>query len=164
MFPLDLKPLDLRLGIISCLPQRLCFKRKFCPIEQLLYMFCFLAGWIEEKSAAKWGSGFYGETSLFLLPVWSFYFPLASPRWILKFWLKSFARLAMISFSDFIYCFRFGHENKSFSYLLFELSVRERIPLYFLSIQTCGYLDQTTYNWGTHKRDLLVNLRRLIHM
>lgn len=36
-------------------------------------------------------------------------------------------------------------------YLLFELSVRERIPLYFLSIQTCGYLDQTTYNWGTHK-------------
>lgn len=39
-----------------------------------------------------------------------------------------------------------------------------KIPLYFLSIQTCGYLDQTTYNWGTHKTDLLVNLPRLIHM
>lgn len=127
-------------------------------------MFYFFGGSTEEKSAVELGSGLYKEPGTTLLPLRTFCFPTASSRWILKIGLKSFAGLEAISFSDFISYFRFGHKNESFSYLPFELSVRERIPLYFLSMQTCEYLDRTTYNWGTHKRDLLVNLRCLLHM
>ena len=155
--------LGLQLRIISCPPQKMCLRKKSCPITQLAVCVLFFRVLQCREKCYRVGLRVVQRNHL-SCPSGHSVFLLLLQDESQKLGLKRFANLATISFSDFICCFRFGHKNKSFSYLLFELTVRERIPLYFLSMQTCGYLDQTTYNWGMHKTDLLVNLHCLIHM